>query len=98
LALRTEYGVKMKEVRTALDYARSTLRIDRVLLSPDLRAIRGNVFLEKLNELTNLGKGGQAAMPEILGAYLERIDWNVKGLPVRRRSCPGSSRRLRLRI
>lgn len=83
LALRTEYGVKMKEVRTALDYARRTLRIDRVLLSPDLRAIRGNVFIEKLNELTNLGKGGQAAMPEILGAYLERIDWNVKGLPVR---------------
>ncbi|HXU32457.1 MAG TPA: DUF433 domain-containing protein [Thermoanaerobaculia bacterium] len=83
LALRTEYRVKMKEVRTALDYARRVRRIDRVLLSPDLRATRGNVFLEKLNELTNLGKGGQAAMPEILGAYLERIDWNVKGLPVR---------------
>jgi uncharacterized protein (DUF433 family) len=83
LALRTEYGVKRKEVRTALSYARRTLRIDRVLLSPDLRAIRGNVFLEKLNELTNLGKGGQAAMPEILGAYLERIEWNIKGLPVR---------------
>lgn len=83
LGLRTGYRVKMKEVRTALEYARNAHRIDRVLLSPDLRAIRGNVFLEKMNELTNIGKGGQAAMPEILGAYLERIEWNVKGLPVR---------------
>jgi uncharacterized protein (DUF433 family) len=83
LALRTEYRVKMKEVRIALDYARRVRRIDRVLLSPDLRATKGNVFLEKLNELTNLGKGGQAAMPEILGAYLKRIEWNVKGLPLR---------------
>ena len=83
LALRTEYRVKMKEVRTALEYARRARRIDRVLLSPDLRATQGNVFLEKMNELTNIGKGGQGAMPEILGAYLERIEWNSKGLPVK---------------
>lgn len=83
LALRTEYRVRMKEVRTALDYARRKLQIERVLLSPDLRATKGNVFLEKLNELTNLGKGGQGAMPEILGAYLKRIEWNIQGLPVK---------------
>ena len=82
LALRKQYRVKIKEVRTALDYAQSRYDIARVLLSPQLRAAQGNVFLEHLNELTNLGKGGQAAMPEILGAYLERIEWDLSG-PVR---------------
>lgn len=79
LALRKQYRVKIKEVRTALEYAQDRYNIPRVLLSPQLRATKGNVFLERLNELTNLGKGGQAAMPEILGAYLERIEWNPAG-------------------
>jgi uncharacterized protein (DUF433 family) len=79
LALRKQYRVKMKEVRTALEYANRTLGIERILLSPQLRAMRGNLFLQRLNELTNVGKGGQAAMPEILAAYLERIDWDLAG-------------------
>jgi uncharacterized protein (DUF433 family) len=84
LALRTQFRVKIKEVRTALEYAQAKYNIDRVLLSPQLRATRRNVFLQQLNELTNVGKGGQAAMPEILGAYLERIEWDlVVGLPRR---------------
>lgn len=82
LALRKQYRIKIKEVRTALDYAQAKYKIPRVLLSPQLRAIKGNVFLEQMNELTNLGKGGQAAMPEILEAYLERIEWQPTG-PVR---------------
>ncbi len=83
LALRRQFRVKMKQVRIALQYAQEELRIDRVLLSPDLRATRENVFLERLDELTNLGQGGQLAMPEILGAYLERIDWSRSGGPIR---------------
>ena len=82
-ALRKQYRVKMREVRTALDYAREQLGVGRVLLSPQLRVMRGNMFLERLNELINVGKGGQGAMPEILGAYLERIEWDLAGLPAR---------------
>lgn len=81
LALRKQFGVKMNEVRTALMYAQTKHKIDRVLLSPQLRATNGNVFLEELNQLTNVGKGGQAAMPEILGAYLKRIEWDLVGVP-----------------
>jgi uncharacterized protein (DUF433 family) len=83
LALRKQYRVKMKEVRTALEYAEKRYRINRVLLSSELRATKGNVFLEHLSELTNIGKGGQAAIPEILEAYLERIEWDLAGLPTR---------------
>ncbi len=83
LALRKQFRVKMKEVRTALLYAKERFGIDRVLLSSQLRATKGNVFLEHLNQLTNIGKGGQAAMPEVLEAYLERVEWDLAGFPKR---------------
>lgn len=83
LALRKQYRVKMREVRTALDYARDQLGIERILLSPELRVMPRNMFLQRLDELINVGKGGQSAMPEILGAYLERIEWDLAGIPAR---------------
>lgn len=82
-ALRKQYRVKMREVRTALEYTQDELEVDRVLLSPHLRATEGNVFLEHLGSLINIGKGGQEAFPEILQAYLERIEWNLQGVPRR---------------
>lgn len=83
LALRKQYQVRIREIRTALDYAREELGIERILLSPGLRVIPGNMFLQRLGELINVGRGGQGAMPEILGAYLERIEWDLAGLPTR---------------
>lgn len=83
LALRRQYRIRVKEIRAALEYTHDKLGIDRVLLSPELRAMDRNLFIQRMNELTNVGRGGQAAMPEVLGAYLERIDWDLAGLPVR---------------
>jgi uncharacterized protein (DUF433 family) len=82
-ALRKQFRVKMPQVRSALEYAREKLGVDRVLLSKNLRVMKGNVFLEHLGKLINVGRGGQEAMPEILQAYLQRIDWDLQGSPVR---------------
>lgn len=79
LALRRQYRVKVKEIRTALEYTSRKCGIERVLLSRQLRAMKGNLFLQELDKLTNVGRGGQGAMPEILGAYLERIEWDFAG-------------------
>ncbi len=84
LAIRRQYRVQMREVRIALEYAREALGIQRILLSPALQVMEGNLFLQRLNELIHVvGKGGQGAMPAILGWYLERIDRDVAGLPAR---------------
>jgi uncharacterized protein (DUF433 family) len=82
-ALRTTHGVRMKFVRTALDYAAKECELPRVLLSDDLRATPGEVFLQRLGVLINIGRGGQEGMVEILGAFLQRIDRDIKGVPVR---------------
>ncbi len=73
--LRKQYQVKMPEVRTALLQASEYYGIPRFLLSEKLRVTHGNVFLDDLGKLINVGKGGQEGMPEILSAYLERIEY-----------------------
>ena len=81
-ALRVQHAVKVKEVREAARYAQKAFKIDRLLLSPELRAQAGQLFLDRYGELVNLSKSGQLAMRKLLEAYLERVDW--KGhLPVR---------------
>ena len=83
LALRKQYNVKMEEVRNALNYTKLRFGVERVLLSKDLRVIKGSLFLEHMDQLTNIGRSGQGAIPEILGAYLERIEWDESDLPLR---------------
>jgi uncharacterized protein (DUF433 family) len=82
-ALRKEYLVRMKEVRTALLYAADKWGVTRVLLSEELRVMQGSVFLDRLGSLINLGKPGQQALPHILDSFLKRIEWNKAGLPAR---------------
>lgn len=82
-SLRTRHSVPMSAVRTALDYAESRCDIKRLLLSDELRAAAGSVFLERLGELIDLGRSGQLVIRELLQAHLQRIDRNVQGLPMR---------------
>jgi uncharacterized protein (DUF433 family) len=73
----------MKAVRTALDYAQEQFDIDRLLLDDGLRATPGEVFLQQLDDLVNIGRGGQEVMKEILERFLQRIDRDVQGSPLR---------------
>lgn len=74
----------MTVVRVALDYAQSELNVPRILLSKDLRVTQGSIFLQRVNELLNIGRGGQVALPGILNAYLRRIEWDdIHGLPLK---------------
>jgi hypothetical protein len=53
-SLRTEHGMPVKALRSALAYAEKTLGIDRLLLRPELRATAGKVFLDRYGELIDL--------------------------------------------
>ena len=74
-SLRTTHEVRMSAVRTALDYAAAELNIKRLLLSPELLADAGSVFIEHLGELLDLGRSGQIALKEIFDQHLSRIQW-----------------------
>jgi uncharacterized protein (DUF433 family) len=95
LALRSEYSVRMDEVRTALKHAAEHYEIPRFLLSEHLRATKGNVFLERMGQVVNVGKAGQQGFPEVLGAYLKRIEFDAgiaaRLAPVTRLGPPSNS-------
>lgn len=82
-SLRTEHGVPVNALRTALHYAQKTLGIDRLLLRPELRTDAGKVFLERYGELIDLSASGQVAMHQIFNEHLDRIKWDESTFPVR---------------
>jgi uncharacterized protein (DUF433 family) len=82
-ALRTEHGVSVADVRTALTYAEKRLQIDRLLLRPELCTEKGKVFLDRYGELIDLSASGQLAMRRLLEDHLKRVEWDISRFPVR---------------
>ncbi len=82
-SLRTDHGVSIKALREALRYAERSLKIERLLLSKELRAHAGQVFLARYGELINLSASGQLAMRRLLDEHLKRIEWDEWQFPVR---------------
>lgn len=82
-ALRVDHKVQMSAVREALDYAEREFGISRLLLSRELLATPGNVFLERFGQLVNLSRSGQLAARQLLAAHLRRVEWDLSGLPAR---------------
>src|SRR5438270_5403760 len=82
-SLRTDHGVPVKALRSALAFAERTLGIDRLLLRPELRAKPGKVFLDRYGELIELTASGQLAMRRVFDEHLKRIEWDSSRFPVR---------------
>jgi uncharacterized protein (DUF433 family) len=82
-SLRTDHGVPVKALRSALAYAERELGIDRLLLRPELRAKAGKVFLDRYGELIELSASGQLAMRALFAEHLKRVDWDSSRFPVR---------------
>lgn len=82
-ALRTDHGVSVKHVRKAVGYAERELGIKRLLLSEQLMANAGQLFLSRYGELIDLSASGQLAMRKVLEAHLRRVEWDAWRFPVR---------------
>jgi uncharacterized protein (DUF433 family) len=82
-ALRTEHGIPVAAVCTALRYAERELGIENLLLRQDLLTDAGRILLDRYGELIDLSNSGQLAMRKVLEAHLRRVDWDVASLPAR---------------
>lgn len=82
-ALRTDHGVSVRALRQAVEFAERTLKIERLLLRPELRSEAGQIFLDRYGGLINLSASGQLAMRQVLRAHLQRVDWDELRFPIR---------------
>jgi uncharacterized protein (DUF433 family) len=83
VAIRRRYGVKLPKVRNALDYLRRQFRIERPLVDQTFQTDGLDLFVERYGDLINTSRDGQGAMKEIIGAYLERIERDEAGMPIK---------------
>jgi uncharacterized protein (DUF433 family) len=82
-SLRTDHGVSMDALRKSIDYAQRTLKIERLLLSDELRTDAGRMLLERYGQLIDLSASGQLAMRSLFNAHLQRVEWDKWKFPVR---------------
>jgi uncharacterized protein (DUF433 family) len=82
-SLRTEHGVPVKALRSALAFAERSLGVDRLLLRPELRADAGKVFLDRYGELIELSASGQLTMRRLFDEHLKRVEWDSSKFPAR---------------
>lgn len=82
-AVRREYTVSLPTVRRAIAYLRKELGSKHPLAEQKFETDGKELFIRKLGVLITVSKDGQKAMPEILSAYLKRIEWDVQGLAAR---------------
>jgi uncharacterized protein (DUF433 family) len=82
-SLRTDHGVSVKDLRSALDYAENKLGIPRLLLREELRTEAGKVFLDRYGQLIDLTASGQLALKLALDDHLKRVEWDAARFPLR---------------
>lgn len=75
-AIRKQYEVPMNEIRNALQYMKSELKIQHPLAHSSLQTDGKYLLVEKFDNLINASKWGQYEAVDIISRYVERIEWN----------------------
>ena len=82
-AIRRVYGVRLPEVRNAIVFLRGEFKSDHPLVEQKIETDGRHLFIRRFGQLITASKGGQLAMPDLLDAYLRRIEWDEQGLASR---------------
>lgn len=82
-AIRRHHGVKMPDVRSAIDFVRERLGVERPLASSRFLTNGISLFLEHAGQLLDVSQQGQQALREDFERALTRIEFDAKsGAPI----------------
>lgn len=82
-AIRRKHNVPLPTIRRGLDFLVRKLDAKRPLLDQEFATDGVDLFVEHLGAVINISKDGQVEMADFIRAYLERIDRDAKGLPIK---------------
>ena len=83
IAIVGKHGVRLPKVRRALDYVKQDCGIDRPLIQQEFQTDGLDLFVDRYGAMVNASRAGQVAMREIIEVYLQRIERDSAGLPIR---------------
>ena len=81
--IRREHRVGLPTIRRGLDYLVKRLGSKRPLLEEQFATLGADLFVERVGEIINLSKNGQVEMADLIRAYLDRVERDAKGLPIK---------------
>ena len=82
-AIRRKHQIALPTIRHGLDYLVRKLGAKRPLLEKEFATNGVDLFVDHLGEIINISRDGQVEMADLIRAYLERIDRDAKGLPIK---------------
>jgi uncharacterized protein (DUF433 family) len=80
---RQLHGVQMHKIRMAIAYVQEHWPSDHPLLSSEFHTDGKNIFVKTLEETISASEKGQLSFRSIIDAYLDRIESDARGLPIR---------------
>jgi len=82
-AIRRVYGVQLPKVRSAMTFLRHEFGSKHPLIEQKIETDGRDLFIRSLGKLIAASGGGQLVMPELIEAYLKRIEWDERGIASR---------------
>lgn len=82
-AIRRDHRVRLSAVRRAIEYLRKNFQTRHPLSSQQMLTDGKNLLIERYGELVNVSRAGQMEMKHLLDAYLSRIKYDRRGVPIR---------------
>ncbi|MBI3938779.1 MAG: DUF433 domain-containing protein [Betaproteobacteria bacterium] len=82
-SMRRKHRIGLPTIRRALRLLTDRLGSKRPLLTEQFATNGVDLFVDRIREIINLTKDGQLEMAEMIRAYLERIERDAKGMPIK---------------
>ena len=82
-AMRRKHKFGLPTIRRGLNLLTERLGSQRPLLTEQFATNGVELFVERVGEVINLSRDGQIEMADLIRAYLERIERDTSGLPIK---------------
>jgi uncharacterized protein (DUF433 family) len=82
-AIRSVHGLPLYKARDAVEYLRKNFGSRHPLAEFDLETDRMNLFIRQFGEALNVSQPGQMEMEFVVRLFLERVERDAEGAPVR---------------
>jgi len=82
-AIRRKHHIGLPTIRRGLKFLTDKLASKRPLLEEQFATHGAKLFVERLGQIINLSQTGQVEMTELIHAYLERVERDAKGMPIK---------------
>ena len=82
-AIRRKHNIGLPTIRRGLDYLVRKLGSKRPLLEEQFSTLGTDLFVVRVGEIINLSRNGQIEMADLIRAYLERVERDAAGVPIK---------------